>query len=201
MSGLDSEIKDAQQAAAEVAVEDAKRQKAKLLPTLIAEKEKAERQQEARAALEEAQAQAAALLAEAAPEIARWRERYEAIILELDDLIANLPVLQNEIWAAMRVLARANTALAEANAPEASWTAEGIHEGQRNQQPSLGGAGVNLVKRWEQAGGLNTALDALNPQEHPASLASEINGLVHRRARGLTVFHTSMAARLLGNFG
>jgi chromosome segregation ATPase len=203
MSGLDSEIKQAEAAAAEVAAENAKRAKAATLPTLLAQKEKAERQQEARAALEDAQREATALLAEAGPAITDWRERYEAVILELDELIVGLPQLQNRVWEAMRVLARANTAVAEAHAPDNYYTAEAMQERQRNQElpPSLGGAGVGLVKRWEQAGGLNPALNALNPSEHPASLGSELGGVVHRRTRGLTIFHTSQAARLLGNFG
>ncbi len=200
---LDAEIREAQAAAAAVAELEVTQEKAKALPALLEQRDKAQRQEEARAQLHHARQTAKGLLDEAAPALGSWRERYEAVILELDSLISSLPELEGHIFEAMRVLARADTAVSEANAPSDYYTAEAMQErAQAQTVPDALRAGPrDLSKVWAEIGGLNAALDALNPNEHPASLAAELNLMVQRRTRGTTVFHTAMAGRLLMRFG
>ncbi len=201
MSGLDTQIKEAEAAAAAVEQLEQTKQQAAALPALQAQRERLEAGQRARAQFEHAKGEAQSLLAEAAPDLAEWRSRYEQMLLELDELITSLPELQGRIFGAMRVLATASAAISEADAQPGDFS--GAHQLQRSQEiPDALRAGPrDLAQIWGELGGMDARLNALDPSEHPASLGAEIAGVVQRRARGTIVFHTSKAGRLLTHFG
>lgn len=199
---LEREIQEAREAAAQVAELDATREKAEALPDLMARKRAEEREEAARDRLRSAAGQSRGILAEAAPKVADWRGRYEAVALELAELIEELPRLQENIMTAAHILATAAQALEEARVPAGYYDSHAIrareqsHELPAELRPLAGG----IEGLWTEIGGTDPALEALPPAVDPNSLEGEVVTLITKRARGL-LYRPSQAMLFLRTMG
>jgi hypothetical protein len=162
---LDTKIAEARAAADELARQDAIRTKAAQLPALEAEQQRREDQERAEAVLQQVAKRAEIRLAGVQPKVAAWQERLTGVLLEVQELIDELPSLEGEILQTARELSGSVRAVGEAAQPASSPTDyfyQAQARAQGNATPdALRGASPTLLRLWRQAGGEDPSLDAL----------------------------------------
>ena len=179
---LDTQIKQAEEAAAQVRELDGLRDTAGQLPHLLEEKQAAKDRKEAERQLEAAKKRAEAIMAEVLPRCEEWKGRLQLVTLELAELIDQVPEIQNEIFIAAKSLSSAAYALDEVTHPPA----RDFGQGQTGLESVMSGGlaphpgGISDV--WRRIGGLDPALNLL-PQEQARSVAADISALVRKRVR------------------
>lgn len=159
---LTDQIAAARQAKA--AVEEARKLEALAndLPRLEKERRRQERLATLRPAADQAERQAARVLAEVAPKMKRWRERWAAAHAELVALAAELPTLQGEINDAARFAYTATDYRLEL---------AGAYDAIQNPLPNndlpVGLSDDGFAAIWAKVGGANPDLAALPSQDYP----------------------------------
>lgn len=132
------------------------------LPALEKEQRRRERLATLRPAADQAERQAARVLAEVAPKMKRWRERWAAAHATLVALAAELPTLQSEIDAAARFAYTATDYRLElAGAYDA------IQDPLPNNDIPMGLSDDGFAAIWAKVGGANPDLAALPAQDYP----------------------------------
>lgn len=200
---IDRQIQEARAAAQQVAEQDALREKAAQLPTLEAEAERAREQEAAQRHLQESAQRVQERLAAVQPKIKAWRERLGAVLLEGQELVDQLPLLENVIAGSAKELAGAYRAVEEAGHPRSYFT--DVYQVQARQRAQaipdeLVGTSSVLSALWRQAGGADADLNALG--DGVAELLDSDLGRVLRSAieRRTFVYTPSRADRFVGRF-
>jgi len=193
MDELTQRIEAAQTATAELDELENVRETAAELPVLLAQQRAEQDEKAAQIQLGRARKRAAQIIAATLPKARAWRERFDAVVVEITDLIEGLGPIESEIFVAAATLSYAAeemTAATEQRDYGAGQTGilEGIPEELRPLPHSV-------METWRSIGGASTELNLL-PGERPASIAAEISGTVQRRAR-VRIYNSAQAHNLL----
>ena len=179
---LATQIKQAEDAAAQVRELAEMQATAQQLPDLLLQQQTDKDRKEAERQLEAAKKRAERIMAEVLPRCEQWKERLQLVTLELVELIDQVPEIQNEIFIAAKSLSGAAYALDEVTHPPA----RDFGQGQTGLESVMSGGlaphpgGISDV--WRRIGGLDPALNLL-PQEQARSVAADISALVRKRVR------------------
>ena len=167
-TGLQERITAAEQATQRVIELDRLRSEADALPGLLAEEQRQQHERANAAQLLAAQEATRERLAELAPEVADWRQRFEALVADCEQLVNTLPALQGRIYAAAGGL---RAACGAAQIPST-----GIGDPPVEMQD-----GGGFAQAWLVAGGGNADLAAFPSDAE--GLAAILKREVGRRAR------------------
>jgi hypothetical protein len=152
MSSLQDQLNAAREAARQVAEADALRRMADQVPELEQKIERDRQRKKAEENLALAKERARYLLEAAKPGVEGWSARFEAVIMELEALINELPHVQEPILRAGRTLRLASHDMALFSEAYA-------------QLGEL--AGDDMERYWREVGGLDTALNVF-PEQPPS---------------------------------
>jgi len=153
-----------------MAEQDALKREADALPGLLREQGRQQHERANAARLLAAQEATRERLAELAPEVADWRQRFEALVADCERLVAELPRLQQRIYSAAAGL---RAACAATHRP-----ATGIGD------PPAGMQSDNFSALWTEAGGSDPALGCFPADAE--GLAAILKRELSRRARVAT---------------
>jgi len=200
---INREIEEARAAADQVAHLEAVKQKAAQLPALEAAQQQRQQQEAAERHLQDTARRIEERLTAVEPKIKAWRERLAAVILEAQELIDELPLLENVIAGSAKEVAAAHRAVAEAGHPPGYFTDPYEIQARRQRQAipdELVGASATLSALWRRAGGADPELAAFG--DGTMELMETEIGKILRRAieRKTFVYTPSRADTFLRHF-
>ena len=146
MIGLQERIETARDASSKVAEQDRVREQARELPRLLAERERQAQRRAAAARLAAAREAAREALADITPHVHGWNEKFLAVVADCEQLVAELPGLQQRIYSAAAGL---RAAAAAAHRPEPVATGNPLPAGMQDD---------GFSAAWQEAGGNDPAL-------------------------------------------
>lgn len=154
--------------------------KARSLASLRKQKAQVDTIQAAETTLEIVSAQAEAQLARVQDAMSQWREDFARACFEIEQLVAELPPIEKEIFSTGFALRRAAEAVYYGRNPEKI----GFNDEGTSDIPAEFAAAGGFETAWAQVGGNNPGLDAF---QNLSGVAAELAGLI-KKASKTTVY-------------
>ena len=193
---LDTQIKQAEDAAAQVRELAEMQATAEGLPRLLLQQQADRDRKEAERQLDAAKKRAEVIMADVFPRCEQWKERLQLVTLELVELIDEVPAIQNEIFIAAKSLSSAAYALDEVTRPPARDFGQGQTGLESVMSVGLSPHPGGIEEWWRKIGGLDPTLNLLATPEQAGSVAADISALVRKRVRS-GIYTASLAHQIL----
>ena len=180
---LDTQIKQAEEAATQVRELAEMQATAQQLPDLLLQQQTDKDRKEAERQLEAAKKRAEVIMAEVLPRCKQWKERLLLVTLELVELIDEVPAIQNEIFIGAKTLSAAAYALDEVKSAPARDFGQGQTGLESVMSVGLSPHPGGISEVWKKIGGLDPALNLLPAPDQASSVEADIRALVRKRVR------------------